>query len=80
MLSGLFSSCGSRGYSLAAVHRLQGRWASLVAARGFSSCGSQALEHRLGSCGTWVSLLSSTWDLPGSGIKFMSTALAGRFF
>ena len=26
-------------------------WASVVAARGFSICGSWALEHRLRSCG-----------------------------
>ena len=36
--------------SLVAEHRLQGAWASVVV-RGLSSCGSQALEHRLCSCG-----------------------------
>ena len=57
---------GSRVYSLAAVcgllsavaslakHRLQGTRASVVAAHGLSRCGSQALEHRLNSCGTWA--------------------------
>ena len=29
--------------------------ASIVAVREFSSCGSQALEHRLNSCGAWLS-------------------------
>ena len=31
-----------------------GAWTSVVAARGLSSCGSQALEHRLSSCGAWA--------------------------
>ena len=44
----------SRGYSLVAVHRLLILMASLVVAhssraRGLSSCGSQAPEHRLNS-------------------------------
>ena len=47
---------------------------------GLSSWGSQALEHRLNSCGTRVSLLCGLWDLPGSGIKPVSTALADGFF
>ena len=37
--------------SLVADHGLQGMWAS-VAARGLSICGSQALEHKLSSCGS----------------------------
>ena len=32
-------------------------WISVAAARRLSSCGSQALEHRLRSCGTRASLL-----------------------
>ena len=40
--------------SLVAKHRLKGTWASVVAAHGLSRCGSQALEHRLNSCGTWA--------------------------
>ena len=47
---------------------------------GFSSHGSQALEHRLNSCGVRALLLLSMWDLPGSGLKSMTAALAGRFF
>ena len=38
--------------SLVAQHVFLGVWASVVAARGLSSCGSQALERRLSSCGT----------------------------
>ena len=30
--------------------------------------------------GTQVLLSFDIWDLPGSGIKYMSPALAGRFF
>ena len=37
--------------SLAVEHGLWGAQASVVAVCGLSSCGSQALEHRLGSCG-----------------------------
>ena len=40
--------------SLAAEHRLRGAQTAVVAARGLSSSGSQALEHRLNSCGALV--------------------------
>ena len=40
--------------SLVAECRLQGSWASVVAAWGLSICGSRALGHRLNSCGTWA--------------------------
>ena len=33
--------------------RALGAWPSVVVACGLSSCGSQALKHRLSSCGTW---------------------------
>ena len=35
-------------------HRLWGSWASVAVALGLSSCRSQALEHRLNSCGAWA--------------------------
>ena len=38
--------------SLAVDLGLQGTRASVVATRGLSSCGLQALRHRLNSCGT----------------------------
>ena len=60
-----FSSCGERGLFFVAVHGLliavaslcfgpwaRGARASVVVACGLSSCGLQALEHRLSSCGT----------------------------
>ena len=56
-----------------------GVWASVVAARGLSSCGSQALKGRLSSCGTRAQPLCGMWDLPGPGLEPMSPALAGRF-
>ena len=36
---------------------------------GFSSCSSQALEHRFSSCGARASLPHGTWDLPQPGIE-----------
>ena len=44
---------------------------------GFSSCGTQPLEHRLSSCGTRAQLLHGMWDLPGPRLEPMSPALAG---
>ena len=55
--------------SLAVELRLSGPCASAVAARGLSSCGFQALEHRLNSCGSWAYLLHSMWDLPTCSIR-----------
>ena len=47
---------------------------------GFSGCPSQALEHRLDSCGAGAQLFCSMWGLPESGIELVSPALAGIFF
>ena len=44
-----------------------GAWASVVVARGLSSCG------------TGAELLCGMWDLPGPGIEPVSPALAGGF-
>ena len=56
-------------------------WQSRVSRyRGFSGCGSQALEHRVSSCDIRVYLLHSMSDLPGPGIKLTSPALASKFF
>ena len=86
-----FSSCGERGLLFVAVRgllievaslccgaRALGAWTSVVVTRGLSSCGSQALEGRLSSCGARASLLRGVWDLPGPGIEPVSPALAGR--
>ena len=81
--------CG--GFSCCGAQTL-GTWASAVAARGpsscgtqalghvgFSSCGSRALEHRISSCGTWALLLRGMWDLPRPRIEPVSPALASGF-
>ena len=68
LLHQLFSSCGERGlvsrFGKKCILRLwrllaveHGLWAlrlSVVAARGLSSCGSQAPEHRFNSRGAWA--------------------------
>ena len=51
---------------LPAEHGLWGARVSVVAARGFDSCGSWARERRLSSCGAKAQLLCSTWELPGA--------------
>ena len=68
------SHCG--GFSCCRAQALGAR-ASVVVARGLSSCGSRALDCRLGSCGTWAQLLYSMWDLPRPGLEPVSPALAG---
>ena len=45
-----------------------------------SSFCFQGLECGLSSCGSWAQLPCGVWDLPGSGIKPISSALAGDFF
>ena len=82
----LLSSCGAWVFHcsdfslLRAEHKLQSVQASVVEARGISSCDARIPEHRLNSCDTWAQLLCGILDLPGPGIKHMSPALAGRFF
>ena len=67
---GGFSCCGARAL---------GAQASVVVARGLSSCGSRTLECRLSSCGSRALLLRGMWDLLGPGLKSVSPALAGGF-
>ena len=86
---GAFSSCGERGLLIAvASHcggfsccgaRALGMQTSVVVACGLSSCGSQALERRLSSCGARAQLLRGMWDLPRPGLEPMTPALAGGF-
>ena len=50
--------CGARashcsGFSCCGAQAL-GPWASVAVARGLSSFGTRALEHRLSGCGTWA--------------------------
>ena len=67
---GSFSCCGAQAL---------GAQASIVLAHGLSSCGSQALEFRLSSCGARAYLLYGMWDLPGPRLEPISPALASRF-
>ena len=53
--------------SLEAELGLSGAQASVVAMLGLSSCGSQALEHRLKGCGTQAQLLCSVLIFPDQG-------------
>ena len=68
------------GFLPCVEHRFQGAQPSVVVACGRSSCDSQALEHRLSSCGAWGWLLCTMWNLPHPGIKPVSPALAGGSF
>ena len=79
-----FSSCGEQGLLFIAVPGFSLWWLLLLRSTGsrrvgFSSCGSQALGHRLSNCGKRAYLLCGMWDLPGPGLKPVSPALAGGF-
>ena len=50
MVRGLLIAVASLCYGARAL----GARASVVVARGLSSCGSRALECRLSSCGAWA--------------------------
>ena len=81
--SGGHSSLRCAGFSLRWLlllgAQVLGMQASVVVAHGVSSCGLQALERRLSSCGARAQLLCSTWDPPGPGLEPVSPAWAGRF-
>ena len=66
---GRFSCCGAQALAVRA---------SVVVARGLSSCSSRAPECRLSSYGTRAQLLRGMWDLPRPGLEPVSPALAGR--
>ena len=94
LLLRLFSNCGQRGllsscsvqasrcgsFSCCAEHKLLGTQASTVLAHELSSCGCQALEHRVNSCDTRAYLPLGMWDLPRPGFEPWSPASAGGFF
>ena len=80
----MFSSCGVWAShscsSFCCGAQALGTWASVVAARGLSSCDSRTLEYMgFHSWGAWVLLPHSTWDPPGPRFEHVSPALAGRF-
>jgi len=85
LLWGLFSSCGEWGLPSSCGPRAShcssfSCWGQALGCGGFSSCSSQALEHKLGSCGTQAELLLDVWGLSQPGIKPASPALVGGFF
>ena len=65
-----------------------GKWGATLCCGAWAShcCGAQALTARasvaatlrLSSCGSWAWLIHSIWDLPGTGIEPVFSALAGR--
>ena len=66
-------SCGARASRCSGFSRCGAR---ALGHAGFGRCGtqgqqvhSQALEHKLNSCGTWAELLHDMWNLPGPGIE-----------
>ena len=73
----------SRGYPLVAIHGLLIVMAFLASTgsrmRGLSNCNSWAIERQLSNCGLQAQSSRGMWDLPGSGLEFVSPALAGRF-
>ena len=79
---GLSLVAASGGYSSLWCASFSLQWLLLLWSTGsrharFSSCGSQAPERRLSSCGAWAQLLRGMWDLPGPGLEPTSPALAG---
>jgi len=52
LLCGLFSSCGTQASHCSGFFSCKAR---SLGRESFSSCGSQALEHKLDSCGTCAS-------------------------
>ena len=67
-----FSSCYKLGLLFPVAHGLLIVVLSLVVEHGLQA-------PRLSSCGTGALLLPGMWDLPGPGIKLVSSALAGTF-
>ena len=67
-----FSSCGKRRPPFIAVRGPLTITASLVAEHRLQT-------GRLSNCGSRAQLLCGMWDLPRSGLKPVSLALAGRF-
>ena len=70
-VSGSYSPLRCASFSLRWLLLLQSTGSRRL---GFRSCGSQALECRLSSCGSRAQLLRSMWDLPGPGLEPVSPA------
>lgn len=68
------SHCGNLFYCRAQALDTQ---ASVITALGLRSCGPQAIDCGLGSCGAWAQPLHCTWNPPTPGLKPIFPALAG---
>ena len=95
LLCGLFPFVASGGRSVVAVASLVEGGLRGIPHQHVFSCGGRAPRHaasarvllwragseacRISTCGTWTQLLCDTWDLPRSGVKPVSPALAGGF-
>ena len=75
-----FSSCGKRGLIFVAVRGpLIGVPSLCFRARALGARASVVVARGLSSCGTWSYLLCGMWDPPGPGIEPVYPTLAGRF-
>ena len=72
-----FCSCDEWGLLCVVVHKLLIVVASRCGARALGARASVVAAHGLSSCGSQASLLRSMWDLPGPGLEPVSPALAG---
>ena len=74
-----FSLVGSGGFSLWCIGFSLPRLL-LLQSTSSRHLGFSIAACRLSSCVSGAQLFCGMWDLPGTGIKPMSPALAGRFF
>ena len=65
--------------SLAVEHEVQDAQASVVAACGLNACSSRTSRAQAQQLWHMGLVVLSMWDIPGSGIKPVSPALAGGF-
>ena len=84
LLHGIFLTCSEQGlpcsYSAWTCHSSGFSCCNAWSLCLLSSCDSPALQCRIIMCGLQALLLSGMWEFPGSGIKPVCPALAGRFF
>ena len=70
--------CAGFSRWLLLVQSTGSRWAGSSSCGRLSSCGSQALQPGLSSCGTQAPLLRGVWNTPRPGIEPAPPALTGR--
>ena len=72
--NGSYSLVVKRGHPTVAASFV---WSMGSRHESFSSYSPWALERRLSGCGSWALFPQGMWNLPRSGIKPVSRALAG---